>query len=66
MTIKQSYDFSKYHVFETLQCIFCKSNLTARRILMLPASICIELAGAAALMVNGNTGYADVQAEVGV
>jgi hypothetical protein len=65
MEIKLSYnDISKKHILGIRQCSFCKNNLIACRILMLPASICIGLAGTAALMADVGAGYANLQAEV--
>lgn len=62
MNIKLSYnDISKKHIFGIRQFSYCKNNLFACRILMLLASICIGLAGTAALKVDGDAGYAKLQ-----
>jgi len=65
MNIKQSYnDISKKHILGICQCSFCKNNLNACKILMLPVSIYIGLAGTAALMADVGAGYANLQAEM--
>jgi len=65
MNIKQSYnDISKKHILGIRQCSFYKNNLNACKILMLLVSICIGLAGTAALMADVGAGYANLLAEM--